>query len=137
MENVLSFLGTVGVLLLTSMVISIAVAIVLLLLSVKKVRQLQIPPDATFTETLSNTPFLLVMAIDLLDLGLDILAAPISWAILDWLGLKALRGMASVEALIPGTQLIPTLTLCWIAIHIFGIHNNKKLVKVLEIQGIT
>lgn len=137
MENLLDFFRTVSVIFLASMAISLVVATVLLFLSVKKVRRLQIPPDATFTETLSYTPLLLVVAVDLLDLGLDILAAPISWAILDWLGLKALRGVASVEALIPGTQIIPTLTLCWMAIHFFKIDNSKRLVKVLDVQGIT
>jgi hypothetical protein len=77
------------------------------------VRSLDIPQDATFAETLFLTPLSIVIAIDLLDLALDVLAAPLSWAILDRLGLKALRGVAAVEALIPGTQFIPTLTLCW------------------------
>jgi len=137
MENLLDYFRTVSILLLASMAASLIVALSLLLLSIKKIRRLQIPPDATFTETLSYTPFLLVVAIDLLDLGLDILAAPLSWAILDWLNLKALRGVASVEALIPGTQMIPTLTLCWLAVHFLGLDNRNKLVKVLEIQGIT
>jgi len=137
MENLLDFFRTVSVLLLASMAATLIVALSLLLLSIKKIRRLQIPPDATFSETLSYTPFLLVVAIDLLDLGLDILAAPLSWAILDWLNLKALRGVASVEALIPGTQIIPTLTLCWLAVRFLGVDNKNKLVKVLEIQGIT
>jgi len=137
MENLLDFFRTVSVLLLASMAATLIVALSLLLLSIKKIRRLQIPPDATFSETLSYTPFLLVVAIDLLDLGLDILAAPLSWAILDWLNLKALRGVASVEALIPGTQIIPTLTLCWLAVRFLGVDNKNKLVKVLEIHGIT
>ena len=61
-------------------------------------------------------PFTIVLAIDLLDLALDILAAPFVWLILDRLGLKALRNMAAVEALLPFTQPIPTLTVCWIAV---------------------
>jgi len=90
----------------------------LLVIAVRRVRSLNIPPDATFGETLLLTPLSLVIAIDLLDLALDILAAPISWAILDRLGLRALRGLAAVEALLPGTQFIPTLTLCWFGIRI-------------------
>lgn len=81
--------------------------------AVRRLRALEIPPDATFIETLMLTPLSVVLAIDLLDLALDVLAAPLSWAILDRLGLKALRGVAAVEALLPGTQFIPTLTLCW------------------------
>jgi hypothetical protein len=90
--------------------------LLMLALAIRRLRKLDIPPDATFVETLFLTPLSLVIAIDLLDLALDILAAPVSWAILDRLGLKALRGVAAVEALIPGTQLVPTLTLCWFAV---------------------
>lgn len=92
----------------------------MLALAVHRLRSLDIPPDATFAETLLLTPLSLVIAIDLLDLALDILAAPVSWAILDRLGLKALRGVAAAEALIPGTQLLPTLTLCWFGIRILN-----------------
>jgi hypothetical protein len=86
----------------------------LLAFAVHRIKSLNIPEDATFTETLLLAPLTIVIAIDLLDLALDVLAAPLSWAILDRLGLKALRGVATVEALLPGTQFIPTMTLCWI-----------------------
>ena len=76
--------------------------------------------DAMQNETGVKIPD--TMAIDLLDLALDFLAAPISWLILDRLGLKALRGVSAVEALIPGTQLIPTMTLCWFGVRLLGIH---------------
>jgi hypothetical protein len=49
--------------------------------------------------------------IDLLDFALDFLAAPISWIILDRLGLKALRGVSMLESLVPFTQAIPTMTI--------------------------
>ena len=78
------------------------------------VRRIDVPPGADFTETLRHTPFLVVVMIDLLDLGLDILSAPFTWVILDRLGLKALRGVAAAEALLPFTQVIPTMTLFWI-----------------------
>jgi len=90
----------------------------MLAIAVRRLRSLNIPPDASFSETLLLTPLSIVIAIDLLDLALDVLAAPLSWAILDRLGLKALRGLAAVEALLPGTQFIPTLTLCWFGIRI-------------------
>jgi hypothetical protein len=102
-------------------VVSIFFGGLLLLLYVRRLRAIDIPPDATFAETLHYTPLLVVMTIDLLDLGLDFLAAPVSWAILDRLGLKALRGVATVEALIPGTQIIPTMTLCWFGVRLLGI----------------
>lgn len=85
-----------------------------LIFAYRRIRGLEIPADATFAETLLLTPLSIVIAVDLLDLALDILAAPLSWAILDRLGLKALRGVATFEALIPGTQFIPTMTLCWL-----------------------
>lgn len=103
----------IGISIFVLMLFAAAVGALMLIYAFYKVRHLNIPPDASFSETLLYTPFVVVLAIDLLDLGLDILAAPLSWAILDRMGLKALRGVAAAEALIPGTQLIPTLTLCW------------------------
>ena len=94
----------------------------MLILAYRRIRGLNIAADATFAETLLLTPLSVVVAIDLLDLGLDILAAPLSWAILDHLGLKALRGVATFEALLPGTQLIPTMTLCWFGVRLL---NNR------------
>jgi len=91
---------------------------IMLAIAVHRLRSLNIPPDASFSETLLLTPLSIVIAIDLLDLALDVLAAPLSWAILDRLGLRALRGLAAVEALLPGTQFIPTLTLCWFGIRL-------------------
>ena len=93
-----------------------------LILAYRRIRGLNIPADATFIETLLLIPLSIVIAIDLLDLGLDILAAPLSWAILNHLGLKALRGVATFEALLPGTQLIPTMTLCWFGVRLL---NNR------------
>lgn len=122
MDSFVEILRSVGIVALITMGFSAVVGLALLLLSVKKLRELNVPPNATFAETLHYTPFVVVVAVDLLDLGLDFLAAPFSWVILDKLGLQALRGVASVEALIPGTQLIPTLTLCWIGVRVLGIN---------------
>ena len=95
---------------------SLDLALFLFVLVVRRLRRLEVPPDAGFAETLRYTPFLVVIFIDLLDFALDILAAPIAWVILDRLGLKALRGVSAVEALIPFTQFIPTMTLCWLGV---------------------
>jgi hypothetical protein len=84
------------------------------LIVIKQVKKIDVPPDAGFAETLHYTPFLVVVLIDLLDFALDFLAAPLAWVILDRLGLKALRGVSTVEALVPLTQAVPTMTLCWI-----------------------
>ncbi len=91
-----------------------------------KLRKLDVPPNATFVESLFYTPLLVVIAVDLLDLAFDFLAAPISWTLLDRLGLKALRGVSTVEALIPGTQLIPLMTLCWIGVRLLRLAGNQS-----------
>ncbi|MGD2050448.1 MAG: hypothetical protein PVH03_13175 [Chloroflexota bacterium] len=111
----------IGIATLVLLLTSLLLGVLLLLFYARRIRSLKIPDDATFVETLHYTPLLVAIAIDLLDLGLDILAAPLSWVILDWLGLKALRGVATVEALIPGTQIIPTMTLCWLGVRLLGI----------------
>lgn len=76
------------------------------------------PGDTDFAGTLRNVPLRLVVGLDLLDFGLDILAAPLSWWLLDRAGLRSLRAVASIEALIPFTQPIPLLTLCWLGIRL-------------------
>lgn len=113
------FLRTFGITLLTLMGIALLLALLFLFIVWRQVKRIHIPPDATFGETLLLTPFLVVLMIDLLDFALDFLAAPISWIILDRLGLKALRGVSIVESLIPFTQAIPTMTLAWIWVRLF------------------
>jgi hypothetical protein len=102
-------------------VISLLLAIILLVFAVDRVRRLNIPPDADFIDTLRLTPFYVVLAVDLLDLGLDFLSVPVVWVILDRMGLKALRSISAVQAVIPGTQFLPTLTACWIGVRLFKI----------------
>jgi hypothetical protein len=102
------------------MAISFVLAMILFVLVIRKLRRLDIPPNAGFSETLLYTPLLLVVFIDLLDFALDVLAAPFTWMILDRLGLKALRGFAAFEALLPFTQVVPTMTLAWLAARLFG-----------------
>lgn len=101
--------------------VSLALGVALLAVAVWQVRKIDIPPHADFNETLRYTPLLVVVSIDLLDFALDILAAPLVWIVLDWMGLKALRNVSAVEALIPFTQPIPTMTLCWLAVRVLGI----------------
>jgi hypothetical protein len=106
-------LRTVGLYLASAMAISLILSLLLLLVVIRQVKKINVPPDAGFAETLLYTPFLVVVLIDLLDFALDFLAAPLTWVILDRLGLKALRGVSTVEALVPLTQVVPTMTLCW------------------------
>lgn len=74
-------------------------------------------PDG-FADTLRAVPLKLLIGLDLLDLGLDVLAAPVVWLLLDRAGLKSLRTVASLEALVPFTQPIPLLTLSWAFVRI-------------------
>lgn len=66
-----------------------------------------------FADTLRVVPLKLLVGLDLLDLGLDVLAAPLVWVMLDRAGLKSLRSVAALEALVPFTQPVPLLTLSW------------------------
>jgi hypothetical protein len=81
---------------------------------IKQIKHLEVPPDAGFFTTMHYIPLLLVVLLDLLDLGFDIFAAPVAWLVLDRMGLQSLRNRAAVEALIPFTQPIPTFTLAWL-----------------------
>ena len=96
------------------MAVSLVLAVILLAAVVRQIRKRRLPAGTGLVATLQATPFLFVLALDLLDLALDFLAAPVAWVILGYVGLDGLRGVTVVESLIPGTQLVPTLTLCWI-----------------------
>lgn len=118
--NYTDLLQQIGLIVLSVMGVALLLALLLALLIHRQVKKIHVPPGAGFTETLQHTPFLVVVVIDLLDLALDFLAAPISWLILDRWGLKALRNVSALEALIPFTQPIPTLTLAWLYARFFG-----------------
>jgi hypothetical protein len=89
-------------------------AIALLYFAAQSVRDLEIPEDADFFETMQVIPITIPIALDLLDLVLDVFSAPISWIILNMMGLGALKMVTIFESIIPGTQLIPTMTIGWI-----------------------
>lgn len=113
-------LRAAGLIIAAGMGLSLVMALLLFIFAVRRLRNLNVPPGAGFGETLLYTPLSLVLFIDLLDWGLDILAAPIVWVVLDRLGLRALRNVSTVEALIPFTQFIPTLTASWLWVRLFG-----------------
>ena len=92
-----------------------------LLLIHRSLRRLRVPPEAGFATTLRHVPLSLVLVLDLLDLGLDIFAAPIVWLTLSRYNLHALRNVAAVEAIVPFTQPIPTLTVAWFAVRLLGL----------------
>lgn len=93
--------------------IVVTLAAVVLVTAWQKLRRLRVPPDADFFTTLRVVPLSLVVGLDLLDLGLDVLSSPVVWYLLDRLNLKALRNVATFEAFVPFTGPIPTLTLSW------------------------
>lgn len=108
-------LGTFFFWLLVAMGVALIIACVGLALIGRSIRNLRVPVDADFFTTLRYVPITLMVLLDLLDFGLDIFAAPISWIVLERLGLRGLRNKAAIEALIPFTQPIPTFTISWIA----------------------
>jgi hypothetical protein len=87
----------------------------------RSIRRLDIPPDADFFTTMRHIPLALVVVLDLLDFGLDIFSAPIIWIALDRMGLPSLRNKATIEALIPFTNVIPTFTVCWFAARLLNL----------------
>lgn len=113
-------LQAIGVTILAVMGVAGVLALILFIIMVIQVRKINVPPGAGFGETLLYTPLIVVLFLDVMDLALDFLGAPIAWVILDRLGLKALRAVAAVEAVIPFTQVIPVMTISWIGARLLG-----------------
>ena len=97
-----------------ALVIGLAAAVVLGVWVLLRVRQLRLPEGVDFLSALRLTPLSVVILLDLLDFSLDIFGAPVAWSLLSYLGLRPLRGVTGVESLIPGTQLLPTMTIAWL-----------------------
>ncbi|GAB4154785.1 MAG: hypothetical protein Fur0021_21590 [Candidatus Promineifilaceae bacterium] len=112
-------LRSIGLVVAGILAVNLILFTILIALAYRRLKHLNIPPDADLVETLHIVPLFLVLAIDLLDLTLDFLAFPIVWVILNRMGLNALRNVSTVEAVIPFTQPIPTLTLSWIGVRLF------------------
>src|SRR6266851_1203450 len=93
---------------------ALLVALTLLVLIVMRIRRINLPPNADFFAALRATPLSVVVVLDLLDFSMDIFSAPIAWALLSYLGLAPLRVVAVVKDLIPITNFIPLMTLCWL-----------------------
>src|SRR6266487_5274213 len=93
----------------------------------RSIRRLRVPPNADFFTTMRYIPLPLVILLDLLDFGLDIFSAPIIWIALDRMGLPNLRNKATIEALIPFTNVIPTFTVCWFAARLFDLGDQPWL----------
>lgn len=98
----------------------LVLSLLLLIWVAWRVKRVALPAGAGFIEALRATPLAVVLLLDALDLSLDIFSAPLSWAILGRLGLAPLRAVSIIEGLIPGTQLLPTMTLAWIIVRLIG-----------------
>jgi len=101
--------------------VSVVIACIGLAVLARSIRRLRIPPDADFFTTMRYIPLPLAIVLDLLDFGLDIFSAPIIWIALDRMGLYNLRNKATIEALIPVTNIIPTFTVCWFAARLLNL----------------
>ncbi|MCX7792556.1 MAG: hypothetical protein N2378_18120 [Chloroflexaceae bacterium] len=121
--------------LLIAMMVALAIASVGLALIWRSVRRLNVPTEAGFFATMHHVPLLLMVLLDLLDFGLDIFAAPVSWVILDRLGLRALRNKAALEALLPFTQTVPTFTLAWLAARLLNLRDDR-VTQIIEGEAV-
>src|SRR6266496_1170147 len=98
-----------------------------LCIGARGIRRLRVPPNADFFTTMRYIPLSLVIVLDLLDFGLDIFSAPIIWVALDRMGLPNLRNKATIEALIPFTNVIPTFTVSWFATRLLNLGDQPRL----------
>jgi hypothetical protein len=121
MDTLFESLRGILSILLIAMGVSIVIACIGLAVLARSIRRLRIPPDADFFTTMRYIPLPLAIVLDLLDFGLDIFSAPIMWIALDRMGLYNLRNKATIEALIPATNIIPTFTVCWFAARLLNL----------------
>lgn len=132
-------LRTFGQVLLSLLLISVLLGVLVLTLIWRKVGRVRVPPNADFFTTVRAVPLGLVVGLDLLDMGLDVFATPIVWMILSRFNLQALRNVAAVEALVPFTQPVPTLTIAWFAARLLNLGSapsqpEPAIVEVEEIE---
>jgi len=111
-NQVLDLLKVLGII----MLIGLILAMILMAWVFAKVRNINLPAGADFFDALRATPFAVVVLLDLLDLSLDFFSAPFSWVILGRLGLQPLRTVTVIESIIPGTSLLPTMTIAWLIV---------------------
>lgn len=104
-----------------AVLVILILAAVVLALAFQRLRKIRVPANADFFTTIRAVPLALVVGLDLLDLGLDVLSTPVVWFLLDRLKLSALRNVAAFEAFLPFTGPIPTLTMAWIAARLFNL----------------
>lgn len=99
--------------------VALAIALVLIAWVLFKIRRIRLAPDADTLDALRAAPLSVVVILDLLDFALDVFSAPISWLLLDRLGLKPLRGAAVIKDLIPFTEFVPAMTIGWVGVRVY------------------
>jgi hypothetical protein len=129
-----SFLRNVLVFVAAAAGVALVASALLLAITVYQLRRLRLPPGLGFVDTLRAVPVTLVIGLDLLDLALDIFAAPIAWILLGRLNLHGLRTVTTLESLVPFTQAIPTLTLAWLAVRVFNLRGDDPRWRALGPQ---
>jgi hypothetical protein len=107
-------LDVIFYILLTLFSSSLFLTILFLAWVIWRVKRIQIPQNADFFTTMRATPLSVAILLDLLDFTFDIFSVPFAWILLGYLGLQPLRTVTTIEALIPGTQIIPALTIAWV-----------------------
>lgn len=112
--TVIEFLRQSLLIIVLCMAGALIAAVALLITAARQIRDLDIPEEADFFETLQHVPITVPIALDLLDLAFDFFSAPIAWVILELMGLQALQMITVLEGIIPGTQVIPTMTIAWV-----------------------
>jgi hypothetical protein len=100
---------------------SIVLGLIWLWIVLRLLRRATIDRDPETLAAVRALPLGLALGLDALDLGLDFFGAPIAWLAvteaakrLDLPELKRLRSLTVIESLIPGTQLIPVMTITWL-----------------------
>lgn len=101
--------------------IALILAVFVLWGAMRRLKKIRIPEGADFFTTVRAVPLSLVVGLDLLDLALDSFASPVIWFLLRRHNLHALRNVATIEALIPISGPIPTLTIAWIAARVLNL----------------
>ena len=114
--------------------VAAALGLLGLLLLHRSLRRLEVPRGADFFTTLRIVPFSFVVVLDLLDLGLDVFATSIVCLVLSRYRLHALRNVSTVEAFIPFTQAIPTLTVAWIIVRTFGLGSRPQRRSIIDAE---
>ena len=115
--------------------VALAAALIAWALGRLRRTRLRVPPGADFFTTVRAVPLPLLVGLDLLDLGLDVFSAPIIWLILNRLKLQKLRNVATIEALIPISAPIPTLTIAWLLARLFklGLPRDPGVLETEEV----